>query len=248
MLEQSAESALDRFEKATALPMLLLSLLMVPMLVVPLIWDLPRQADVTLGDLFWVMWALFAVEYATRLSLASDKVSFVRHNVVDLVIVLLPFFRPARLLRAIQVLTFGFRARQSSKQVVWLNRTGGALFIAGTIVVVCAALAFHAERSAKGSNIGSFDDALWWAVVTVTTVGYGDKYPVTAEGRGIATFLMFAGIGITGFLTAVMTTFFLGRSEEEGEIVKRLDRIEKALGERGSAGDTQTAPGAPNTI
>lgn len=98
--------------------------------------------------------------------------------------------------------------------------------------MVCAALAFHAERSAKGSNIASFDDALWWAVVTVTTVGYGDKYPVTPEGRGIATFLMFSGIGITGFLTAVLTTFFLGRSDEEGEILERLERIEKALSER----------------
>lgn len=233
MLEQRAESALERFEKATALPMLLLSLLMIPMAVIPLIWDLPRQADVTLNDVFWVIWALFAIEYATRLSLANDKVSFLRHHVVDLVVVLLPFFRPVRLLRAVQILTLGFRARESSKHIVWLNRTGGALFIAGTIVVVCAALAFHAERSAKGSNIASFDDALWWAVVTVTTVGYGDKYPVTPEGRGIATFLMFSGIGITGFLTAVLTTFFLGRSDEEGEILERLERIEKALSERG---------------
>lgn len=93
MLEQRAESALERFEKATALPMLLLSLLMIPMAVIPLIWDLPRQADVTLNDVFWVIWALFAIEYATRLSLANDKVSFLRHHVVDLVVVLLPFFR-----------------------------------------------------------------------------------------------------------------------------------------------------------
>jgi voltage-gated potassium channel len=247
MLDQPVESALERFEKATALPMLLLSLLMIPMLIVPLIWDLPRQADVTLNGLFWVIWALFAFEYATRLSLAEDKVAFLQKNVVDLVVVLLPFFRAVRLVRTIQILTLGFRARRSSSHITWLNRTGGALFIAGTIVLVCAALAFHAERSAKGSNIVSLDDALWWAVVTVTTVGYGDKYPVTAEGRGIATFLMFSGIGITGFLTAVLTSFFLGRSEEEGEILKRLDRIEKALHERGSPEGSLSASGGANT-
>jgi voltage-gated potassium channel len=116
-----------------------------------------------------------------------------------------------------------------------MSRTGGALFIAVTIVVVSAALMFRVERTAKGSNITSLEDALWWAVVTVTTVGYGDKYPVTSEGRGIATFLMFSGIGITGFLTAVLTAFFLGSGEQEGEIVARLSRIEEAIERLGKA-------------
>jgi voltage-gated potassium channel len=223
------ESNLERFERVTALPMLFLALLMIPMLVAPMIADLPSATTGFLNGSFWITWALFALEYVTRLFLADDKRHFIRHNVIDLIVVVFPFFRPARALRAVQIVTMGFRARKSSDHINWVSRTGGALFIAATIVVVCAALIYHVEVTAKGSNIGSFEDALWWAVVTVTTVGYGDRFPVTTEGRGIATFLMFSGIGITGFLTAVLTTLFLGRSEQEDEILARLERIEKAL-------------------
>jgi voltage-gated potassium channel len=65
------------------------------------------------------------------------------------------------------------------------------------------------EVHAKGSNIHGFADALWWAVVTVTTVGYGDKFPVTAAGRGVAVVLMLVGIGLIGVLTATVSSFFV---------------------------------------
>ncbi len=82
-----------------------------------------------------------------------------------------------------------------------------AVVLAVTLLVTVGALAvLDAERDAKGANITSFGDALWWAVTTITTVGYGDTYPVTFEGRIIATTTMLLGIALIGVVTAGIAT------------------------------------------
>lgn len=65
------------------------------------------------------------------------------------------------------------------------------------------------------SNIKTAEDAIWWAFVTITTVGYGDKYPVTTEGRIIAAFLMVTGVGLFGTFTGYMTSWFVGSQKKE---------------------------------
>jgi voltage-gated potassium channel len=99
------------------------------------------------------------------------------------------------------------------------------------IVLVGAALEFVFEEHAPGANIHNYGDALWWAIVTVTTVGYGDKYPVSAAGRGVAVVLMFTGIGLVGVLSATVASYFVGQRAEAdmSELHRRLDRIEAAL-------------------
>jgi voltage-gated potassium channel len=102
-----------------------------------------------------------------------------------------------------------------------------------TIIFACSALVLSFEAHAKGSNIHNFGDALWWAVVTVTTVGYGDKYPVTGGGRGVAAILMFVGIGLIGVLTATVASFFVEQTadDDRSELLERLDRMESMLNE-----------------
>lgn len=87
------------------------------------------------------------------------------------------------------------------------------------------------ERHIAGSTIHNYPEALWWAIVTVTTVGYGDTYPVTAAGRGVAVVLMLVGIGLIGVLTATIASFFVQENadEEKHELIARLDRIEAML-------------------
>ena len=76
------------------------------------------------------------------------------------------------------------------------------------LVLYTSALAvFEAERSAPGSTILTFEDAFWWSLVTVTTVGYGDSFPVTSDGRGVAILLMFVGIGLFSTLTAILAAW-----------------------------------------
>ncbi len=99
------------------------------------------------------------------------------------------------------------------------------------IIVICSVLELVFEQHAPGANIRNFGDALWWAVVTVTTVGYGDTYPVTAGGRGVAVVLMLVGIGLIGTLTATVASYFVEEQadKEKVDLTQRLDRIEAML-------------------
>ena len=145
--------------------------------------------------------------------------------------------RPLRAARLLRVLNL---ARVAVVLVNALRRTKGlfthrglhfALLAVVVVVFACSALVLSFEAHANGSNIHNFGDALWWAIVTVTTIGYGDKYPVSAGGRGVATVLMLVGIGLIGVLTATVASYFVEQSadEDRAEMVARLDRIESML-------------------
>lgn len=102
-----------------------------------------------------------------------------------------------------------------------------------------AALVLSLEEG-TGGTIDSFGDALWWSITTVTTVGYGDTFPVTPVGRGVAALVMVTGIALFSVLTANVAAFFVERDEEQDahsvaellqQILKRLDALEHHLGE-----------------
>ncbi len=96
------------------------------------------------------------------------------------------------------------------------GRVGGYLVVTVALVSFVAALGvFEAERDAPESSITTFGDALWWVLTTITTVGYGDRYPVTTEGRLVAAALMLAGIAVLGTVTAAIATWFLERVGDE---------------------------------
>ena len=103
------------------------------------------------------------------------------------------------------------------------------------IVFVGAVGILDVERHATGANIHSFGDALWWALTTVTTVGYGDKYPVTAQGRLIAAGLMLTGIAVLGVVTASVASWFIQNLQtvqlQEAAQTGREIRLEAALSE-----------------
>ena len=99
------------------------------------------------------------------------------------------------------------------------------------IVLAASALEFGFESHQRGSNIHSFSDALWWAMVTVTTVGYGDRFPVTPAGRGVAVVLMLIGIGLVGVVTATVASYFVEQRQDDNTAAldRRLERIEGML-------------------
>lgn len=238
-------TALRRFEEYTAWPMLILSLAILPLLILPLMFDLSPGLESTFFALDWMIWGLFALEYGIRLYLAPAKLQFVRRNLVDLAVVIIPLLRPLRvlqsarairLLRAARAAAFLLRGVDAGRQVLTRHKLHYALLVALFVVVGGGLLVGEFERSAPDGNIKSVPDALWWAITTVTTVGYGDRFPVTPQGRGVAVILMVAGIGIFGLLAASLASFFVEHQREEkedpklAEIVERLKRIEEALG------------------
>ena len=88
------------------------------------------------------------------------------------------------------------------------------MLFAGAVTV------YGAERDQPDANIRTFPDALWWAMTTMTTVGYGDRFPVTAQGRGMAAVLMLAGIAILGIVTASIAAWFIGQFTAVAEAVE----------------------------
>jgi voltage-gated potassium channel len=231
-------NARGRFEQYTALPMLILALAFIPLLVIPFFVDLSASWEVTFLVLEWFIWAAFALEYLIRLYLAPKKLEFMRRNVIDLLVVVLPFLRPLRFLRfgrAVRLAVLLARTGKAARIVLTRHKLQYALLVALVVVIGAAALVVAVERGAPGQNIDSFAEALWWGVTTVTTVGYGDAYPVTAAGRGIAAVLMVLGIGIFGLLAASLAAYFVEQDTDAGhedrltDIQVRLGRIEQQL-------------------
>jgi voltage-gated potassium channel len=95
------------------------------------------------------------------------------------------------------------------------------------LLIFCASLAvLQAERGHPGANIESFWDAIWWSVVTICTVGYGDKFPVTIEGRCVGIGLMVAGVGLFGVVTASFAAWLVDQLRDEEEASQQATRAD----------------------
>jgi hypothetical protein len=97
---QRRQDNLERFERVTALPLLVLAIAFIPLLVLPLLFELPEPVDDAFLALDWFIWAAFAAEFIIRLTLSSKRWRFVRRNWADLLIVIIRFLRPLRILRS----------------------------------------------------------------------------------------------------------------------------------------------------
>ncbi|MBM7770789.1 voltage-gated potassium channel [Actinokineospora baliensis] len=154
----------------------------------------------------WVVWAVFAVDYLIRLALARRKWRFVWRHLFDLVVVALPMVRQLRALRLVTVF------KVINRRVGTSLRGQVGIYVGGTTLMVAfgAALAvLDAERDDPNATITTFGDALWWTLTTISTVGYGDRYPVTTEGRLVAGALMVGGIALLGVVTGVIASWFV---------------------------------------
>ncbi|MDA3648133.1 potassium channel family protein [Saccharopolyspora indica] len=201
------ESRLDRWERRTEWPLIGLSVLFLGLYA----WSvldtrLTPDRQQTLSASMWAIWAVFAGDYLVRLALARRRWRFFRRNLLDLIVIVLPALRQLRVLRLVTVLVLLNRRVQARVrgQVV--------LYVSGAIVLlgVSAALAvLEAERDSPDSPINTLSDALWWTMTTITTVGYGDYYPTTGQGKLIATGLMIAGIAMLGVVTGSIASWFV---------------------------------------
>ncbi|MDI6808329.1 MAG: ion transporter [Candidatus Eisenbacteria bacterium] len=148
--------------------------------------------------------------------------------------------RVARIVRVVRLLR-GFRATRILASFV-LNRRAESAVLAATLVTILmvafsAVAILHCESTPE-ANIKSAQDAVWWAIVTITTVGYGDKYPVTAEGRVVAAMLMVAGVGLFGTFAGFVASWFLQPSSrrESGKIEQleaKIDDLAEIVGTQG---------------
>ncbi|WP_099022468.1 potassium channel family protein [Mycolicibacterium palauense] len=171
-----------------------------------------RQLNDTLNVVMSVLYLAFVIDYVVRLTLAPRRGRWFFRHLLDLAIVVLPFLRPLRLLRLLVLVKVMHRAGGD----VIRGRVAIYTASAAVLLVYVASLAMlETERSAPGATITDFGKAVWWSIVTITTVGYGDMYPVTVTGRVIAVMLMIGGISLIGVITATVASWIVERVSEE---------------------------------
>lgn len=221
------QTALRRFEW----PMLGLSVLFVIVLVIPEIMVVSADVRRVLAGIEAIIWTSFAAELAVLLWTAPHKRQALRDHWLDAIIVAAPFLRPlriGRLLRVVRTTSILGRAGVAIRDVT--ARRGLRGFTAVAVVLICGLglLTWAFERQATDTLISSPGEGLWWALVTSTTVGYGDLYPTTPEGRVIAGLLMVVGVAMLSVITASVAAYFVERDTED-PLARQIAALEQKI-------------------
>ena len=209
------QAMLDRIERMTELPLMILAFAMVPLLAAPLFWDLSPSSEAVAFALDMLIWALFATDLAVKVAVAPRRVKYVREHWLEVMVVLIPFARPLRILR---IIVYGSRAYRGAVRLVHVDFL--VVYAIGLVLLITT-FVMSAERG-HNSELDSFPDALWWSIATVTTVGYGDVVPVTQVGRAFAYVLMIGGIGLFGALTANFASILVRREDTRSAAIASL--------------------------
>jgi len=210
---------------------LLLSVYVIGALVADLVFDLPDDVSALLGYLDNIVCFFFFIDFWMRLQQAEDKLRFMRWGWIDLLAsVPAGGLQAAKLFRAFQILRV-LRAIKSLRliwRILFRNRAEGIVASAATATMLLVAFGaltmLLVEAPNPESSINTPEEALWWAFVTVTTVGYGDFYPVTTLGRIVAVLLMVSGVGLFGSFAAYIGSLFVADRNEEDNRDQLADR------------------------
>jgi voltage-gated potassium channel len=215
--ETKAEHAVHSWERWSTIPLAILALLYLAIYSIEVLGDLPSLLFFDFVVISDIIWAIFIIDFISRFILTQNKLRFLKTNAIELVSLLLPFFRAFRMFRVI--IALGFLSRVGRTLSARINIYVG--LILPMLIYICALGVYDAEHKTPGANITQFGDAIWWAFVTIGTIGYGDYYPVTFEGRAIAVLLMIAGLAFVSIITVSVATMFLNRLEYD--LTKKKD-------------------------
>lgn len=190
-------------------------------LLIEILFDLTPELSRLLVIIDNFICIIFLYDFINRLLRAESKLKFMKWGWIDLLssipsISFLRYGRVVRLIRLFRILR-AFRSTKSLIQFVFRNRTKGTfstVALIALLMVIFSSIAILQFEDPNSGNIKTAEDAIWWSFVTVTTVGYGDKFPITTEGRLIAALLMVTGVGLFGTFTGFVASWFMGESKE----------------------------------
>ncbi len=206
------EPMMETWERVSAVPLALAAVAYLGLWAFQVLAPLsPLEWDITEGGIY-LIWAVFILDFVLRFISHHDRKDFMKRNVIELLALALPAFRVFRVLRVITALGIFTRAAQTLQ-----TRINIYLAVVTPLVIFSGALGvFEAERNEPGATITNFGDALWYSIVTVCTVGYGDYSPITFQGRVIATILMFSGVVLLSSVTALVASYLLSKNNLGG--------------------------------
>jgi voltage-gated potassium channel len=207
----------QRLRRFFEIPILIAALLVIPAILIEALATNP--AVISIGEwLNWIIWVVFAAEFFTLLAVAVERRTFVRKSWLEVAIVVLTFpvifivaanlqmVGVARLARLLRLTRFVAVMSLAGTTVTRIFSKRGLAYIVGITVIL--AIGFGILYGLIEEQ-GSIFDGIWWALVTITTVGYGDFFPVTTAGRIVGGLLMVVGIGFVATLTASVAAHFM---------------------------------------
>ena len=226
MKDIEISSRLTTWRRWTDIPLLLLAVGSLPLLLLELVSERLTKTDQNFITAINVLiFVAFAIDYLVELSVTKKRLTYVRTQWASLLIVISQFLallpalgflgilRGARALRIVgtisRVIGIGAASKEQGRKFFKEKAVSVAFGLAGFTLITSAVAFTIAEDVGAGRRINSFFDALWWSAATITTVGYGDIYPITYVGRIIAVFTMLIGVSTLAVVTARIAQFFL---------------------------------------
>jgi voltage-gated potassium channel len=195
-------------EVLTALAIIYLTAFSYPAFVDPVSTEIQEILDM----IQWFVYGIFLIDVVIGLISSNNRKEYIKTHPLEILSVALPVLRPLRLLRLVTVGSLVIQRVAIGRQFAIMIK----VFLFSILIAYISAVQLTIiERPIEGSNIKSFGDGLWWAITTVTTVGYGDRFPTTTEGRVIAFALMLVGISLMGVITASVAAWFVKMSQNE---------------------------------
>ena len=206
------EAMVARWERSSALPLALLALAYMALWAFQVLAPLnPTEWDVVEAVIL-LIWAIFIADFVVRLMLHHDKKHFLRTNIIEITALVLPAFRFLRVLRVITAIGIMTRVVQTIQGRVnlYIAMMLPMLVLAGSIGVL------EAERNAPGATILNFGDAIWFTAESIFTIGYGDYFPITFEGRVISLVMMLAGYALLSVVAVNLAAYLLRNTDFKG--------------------------------
>lgn len=222
------------------LAVLVLSLLILAALAADTVLALPPAVSHLIQTMDTLICGVLLVDFFLRFHRAESKLQFMKWGWIDLLacipnVDLLRWGRLVRVLRVIRLLR-GIRSVHRILTLIFENKLqGGAVSLAlmAFLLITFSSVAILVCERQPESNIKTAEDALWWSITTATTVGYGDRYPITTEGRVIGVLLMVCGVGMFAGLSGLVVSLLQGPKEEttarETKLLVRLQELENKM-------------------
>lgn len=218
MTEEKENKRLNLFD----IVILILSIYVIFALVIDSFFHLSAEVSKLLNYIDSIICVVFLGEFLYRFIKAPSKLAFMKWGWIDLIssIPTFEYFRYGRLIRLFRILRVlrTFRSVKFISQHLFVRRKQSAFVSVSLIaimMVIFGSISILQVEQDPNCNIKTAEDAIWWSFVTITTVGYGDKYPITTEGRVIAAFLMVTGVGLFGTFTGFIASWFMGDKKNE---------------------------------